>query len=235
MSYQYAGTELGLFATAINWKGYIAQRLGRLVGGRVLEVGAGIGGNTGFLYNSRVCEWTCLEPDPDLARRIKERLTTGGLPPGCRVVAGTIAAIATTHQFDTILYLDVLEHIAADADELARAGSLLSPEGCLVVLAPAHPFLFSPFDASIGHYRRYNRATLRGLTPANCRFAGSMMLDSAGFFASLANRLLLAKTMPSKRQIAIWDKIMVPASRHIDRLTRYKFGKSVVGVWRRTA
>jgi hypothetical protein len=57
------------------------------------------------------------------------------------------------------------------------------------------------------------------------------MLDSVGFFASLANRFLLAATMPSTRQIAFWDKVLVPVSRVLDNLTAHKFGKSIVAVW----
>jgi SAM-dependent methyltransferase len=233
MNYRYVGAELEIFAAAANWKDYVARSIGRFVGGRVLEVGAGIGANTRFLHNPRVCEWICLEPDPDLAIRIGKRLIHGELPRGCRVVNGTITSVDGVGRFDTILYLDVLEHIAEDGLELARAARLLAPNGRLVVLAPAHQFLFSPFDAAIGHYRRYNRATLRALTPPDCVLARSMMLDSAGFFASAANRLLLAEKMPSRRQIAVWDRFLVPISRVLDRATMRRFGKTVVAVWRR--
>jgi SAM-dependent methyltransferase len=232
MSYRYVGSELELFATASNWKAYVAQVLGRFIGGRVLEVGAGIGTNTAHLYNSRVREWTCLEPDPDLSCLIGERVCAGKLSPTCRVVTGTIHDLDRAARFDTILYLDVLEHIAEDRAELTCAHHHLAAEGSLVVLAPAHQFLFSPFDAAIGHYRRYDRASLGALTPPGCRLDAFVMLDSAGFFASLANRALLAATMPSRRQIAVWDKVLVPISRLVDPLTGEKFGKTVVAVWR---
>jgi SAM-dependent methyltransferase len=233
MSFHYIGVELEIFAAAANWKTYIAHSIVRFVSGRVLEVGAGIGINTVFLHNDRVCEWTCLEPDNDLAGRIEERLRHGELPQSCRVVNGTIASFDGAARFDTILYIDVLEHIADDRDELARAARLLSPEGRLVVLAPAHQFLFSPFDAAIGHYRRYNWTMLRALTPADCCVEMTMLLDSAGFFASLANRVLLSEPLPSKRQIAIWDRLLVPISRVLDRATAHRFGKTVVAVWRK--
>jgi SAM-dependent methyltransferase len=233
MSYHYVGAELEIFAAASNWKTYVAHSIGRFVSGRVLEVGAGIGANTGFLNNDRVCEWTCLEPDIDLAGRIKERLTHDDLPQSSRVVNGTIASFDDAARFDTILYIDVLEHIADDRDELARAARLLSPEGLLVVLAPAHQFLFSPFDTAIGHYRRYNRTMLRALTPAGCCVETTMLLDSAGLFASLANRVLLSEPFPSNRQIAIWDRLLVPISRVLDRATAYRFGKTVIAVWRK--
>jgi SAM-dependent methyltransferase len=240
MSYRYVGAELDVFAGAVNWKTYAAQKIERFIGGRVLEVGAGIGENVRFLLNRRVCEWTCLEPDPDLAGRIKGRLLRGDLPPKVRgdlppkvcVVTGTTASLDRSVQFDTILYLDVLEHIAEDRAELAQAAQLLAPEGHIVVLGPAHQFLFSAFDIAVGHYRRYNRAMLVALTPPGCRLEMSMMLDTAGFSASLANRVLLSTSLPSKRQIALWDRVLVPISRVLDRATAYRFGKTVIVVWR---
>ena len=233
MTYRYVGAELEIFAAAANWKSYVARNIGRFIGGRVLEVGAGIGTNTRFLHNPRVCEWICLEPDPELAGRIGKRLIRGELPRGCRVVNGTLAAFDGAGRFDTILYLDVLEHIAEDRQELVRAAELLWPRGRLVVLAPAHQFLFSPFDAAIGHYRRYDRRMLRALTPPGAILERSLMLDSAGLLISLANRFLLAEKVPSVRQIAAWDKVFIPISRVLDRATMHRFGKTVVAVWRR--
>lgn len=232
MSYRYVGSELELFAGAAHWKAYLASSLGRFIAGRVLEVGAGIGSNIPYLYSRRVSEWTSLEPDPELSRRIGQRMRGGGLPGSCRVVAGTTESIGDDARFDTILYLDVLEHIGEDRVELAGAARLLSPGGNLVVLAPAHPFLFSPFDTAVGHYRRYDPAGLRALTPPGCRLEACLMLDCAGFFASLANRLMLSAALPSPRQIAVWDKLLVPISRLLDPVTFHRFGKTVVAVWK---
>jgi SAM-dependent methyltransferase len=231
---RYTGGELDLFAAATNWKRYVARLLAPHIGRRVLEVGAGIGTNTAFLAGPRVDEWLCLEPDPSLAGRIGQLVAAGALSPCCRVVGGTIAALGVGAAFDTILYLDVLEHIAADRSELADAARLLAAGGALAVLAPAHPFLFTPFDTAVGHYRRYTRASLRALAPPGCRLEALLMLDSAGFFASLANRLLLSAALPTPRQIAVWDKFLVPLSQAADRATRYRFGKSVLAIWRRT-
>jgi len=234
MSYHYVGTELTLFAAATNWKAYVGQVLGRYIAGRVLEVGAGIGGNTGHLVNARVKEWTCLEPDPDQACLIRKRVQAGEIRPTCRVVTGTTENIPRDTQFDTILYLDVLEHIADDRAELARVRPHLAEQGNLVVLAPAHQYLFSPFDAAVGHHRRYDRASLGAQTPSGCRLEAFLMLDCAGFFASLANRMMLSAPLPSQRQIAVWDKLLVPISRLLDPLTGHKFGKTAVAVWRRS-
>jgi SAM-dependent methyltransferase len=231
MSHHYVGSELELFAAATNWKAYLASVLRRFVIGRVLEVGAGIGSNISYLHNDLVSDWTALEPDPDLAGRIKERLARGELPANCHLINGTIATVDSAALFDTILYIDVLEHIPDDGAELVRAHRHLATRGNLVVLSPAYQFLFTAFDAAIGHHRRYNRADMRALTPPGCRLSTSSMLDCAGLLASLANKLLLSAALPSKQQIAIWDKFLVPISCILDRATGHSFGKTIVAVW----
>jgi SAM-dependent methyltransferase len=223
MTETYVGTELELFARARNWKSYVGASLLPYVRGRVLDVGAGIGGNIRALTNPAVTEWVALEPDPRLAATIAER---------CTVMNGTLETIPETERFDTILYMDVLEHIADDREEIARATRLLAPGGCLIVLAPAHQFLFSPFDTAVGHFRRYSLKQLLALKPVRFRTEMCRLMDSVGFFASLANRAMLRQSAPSERQIAIWDRLMVRASRLVDPLAGFRVGKSALMVWR---
>ena len=231
MSLPYAGTELELFAHATHWKAYFARHLSPYITGRVLEVGAGIGGNITQLTNRNVQDWLALEPDRKLADEITRRLQQGTLPSNCRVLVGTLDAVPRQEQFNTILYIDVLEHIENDRSEVALAAELLAPGGRLIVLAPAHQFLYSPFDRSIGHFRRYNLAGLKRLTPPGCRVATSFMLDSVGFFASLANRWILRAAMPTTAQIATWDRAIIPLSRVFDPITNHRFGKSAIIAW----
>ena len=230
MTRSYIGSELELFAAATNWKAYFSSALAPFIGARVLEIGAGIGNNIPFLHTPAVRQWTSVEPDPDLARRIAERITLGELPESCRVLVGTIESIDETSRFNTVFYIDVLEHIADDAAELNYAAGHLAPDGDLVVLAPAHQFLFSEFDAAIGHHRRYDAVSLTAVTPPRCRLRTCFMLDSVGFFASLANRFMLAAdaVTPADR---LWGKVLIPVSRVLDNVTGHKFGKSIVAVW----
>ena len=103
----------------------------------------------------------------------------------------------------------------------------------MVVLAPAWQWLFSPFDAAIGHFRRYDRPGLVGLGPPGLSVTASFYLDSAGILASLANRFCLRSTLPTVGQIRIWDRLLIPVSRLLDPLAANSYGKSVVVVWRK--
>jgi SAM-dependent methyltransferase len=226
MTQRYSGRELPLMARATNWKSYLAELIRPHLGPTVLEVGAGIGGNIRHLHQPPVRDWTALEPDPVQAAQI--------VGYGLRVVVGTLAALDVAERFDAILYVDVLEHIADDEAELREAAAHLAPGGRLIVLAPAHPYLFSRMDAAIGHHRRYTMAGLRALTPAGCRLEALRQVDAAGWFASLANRLVLHRAQPTAGQIAVWDGVLVPISRRLDQRLRFRFGKSILAVWRRT-
>jgi SAM-dependent methyltransferase len=229
--FKYAGSELELFEKARNWKAYWRAQIAGFVRGEVLEVGAGIGANTLTLADLAFERWTCLEPDAALAARIGALMD---MAPGGRhqSAVGSIGDLPAEAKFDAILYIDVLEHIEDDHAEMARAAARLKPGGALIVLAPAHPFLFTPFDRAIGHFRRYTRASLHQAAPATLSREKLVYLDAAGMLASAANRLLLQSAMPTEGQILTWDRLLVPVSRLIDPIFAGRVGKSVLGVWR---
>lgn len=233
--YRYIGSELSLFALAANWKAYIRNEIGSYVRGHVLEVGAGLGETAKALINGTEDSWTCLEPDSDLARRFigaldAEPFAKSVIP---RVIVGKIDHPACDRKFDTILYIDVLEHIEQDGMEIRQATQKLARYGNLVVLVPAHQYLFSPFDSKIGHFRRYNRKQLIAISPPETKLLRVRYLDSIGCLASLSNRLILRADLPTRKQIIIWDRLMVPLSRIFDCVSGHQIGKSLYAVWQK--
>jgi SAM-dependent methyltransferase len=227
----YPGSELELFRDARRWKRYVAGQIAHALTGHVLEVGAGIGGLTRVLRDARQECWTALEPDPRLATRIREDADRGHFAAPVDVRDGTLADLGADERFDAILYADVLEHIEDDVAELAAASAHLRAGGALVVIVPAHAWLFSEFDRAIGHHRRYDAAGLRAVAPPDLELRLLRQLDSVGILASLANRLLLRRGTPTARQIATWDSLLVPLSRGLDALLGYRLGRSLVAVW----
>ena len=232
-AFHYSGRELDLFGTATHWKGYVKSALAPYLVGHVLEIGAGMGGSTVALCSDRQESWTALEPDANLCAELQARIKQAKLPVSIEVKTGSLSDLDATTRFSCILYLDVLEHIKDDAAELAAAAQHLAPGGALVVVAPAHPWLFTEFDRAIGHFRRYTARTLARLTPAGLELARLEYLDSVGLFASLANRVALRTATPTARQVGFWDNFMVPISRRVDPLLFYRVGKSILSVWRK--
>ena len=233
-SFSYEGQELALFARAKRWKAYLHDQLAPYLQGDVLEVGAGLGYTTAALYtpNSRPScnSWLCLEPDPENAKYLASRFAGEAI----EVLQGTLDSLAPSRRFDAILYIDVLEHIEHDDLELARAKERLLPGGRLLILAPAHQWLYSPLDRAIGHYRRYSASQLTRAIPPGLLQEKLVFLDSFGMLASLGSRFLLssANPYPTPLQIRLWDGVMVPLSRRLDPLLRFRLGKSLLGIWR---
>jgi SAM-dependent methyltransferase len=230
--FKYVGGELDLFAGVLNWKAYWSKQISPFLGEHVLEVGAGIGSNTLVLESAGAGHWLCLEPDPGLFARLVKALEGTRGRYTYEPICGTIQLLKD-QKFDTILYIDVLEHIDDDRAEIERVTERLRPNGHLIVLSPAHQWLFTPFDAAIGHYRRYNRSTLRRVAPAGLNLVLLRYIDSVGLLASAANLLVLRQSTPTVDQLAFWDRGLIPISRFLDPCCGYRIGKSIVAVWRK--
>jgi hypothetical protein len=228
--FQYMGSELEIFAHARHWKSYVHSQLRPYLIGDVLEVGAGIGGTTQALNNGTQQRWVCLEPDPVFAKKISS------LPDlrNCEVVVGMLPDLGPQEAFDSILYIDVLEHIKEDRAELVLAAQHLKANGVIVVLAPAFPWLYTPFDAAIGHFRRYTRNSLRAVAPQGLREEKCIYLDAFGILASAGNLVFLRASNASAGQMRFWDNCLVPISRFMDRVLAFSVGRSVLAIWRKS-
>jgi 2-polyprenyl-3-methyl-5-hydroxy-6-metoxy-1,4-benzoquinol methylase len=231
----YEGQELELFAAARNWKNYWSGKIRPHLGKSVLEVGAGFGVNTPFLIGDAQEKWLCLEPDSALAERIPLTLADNPQREKVNVRTGTLVDLGPDEIFHTILYIDVLEHIGDDHGEMHGALAHLAPGGKIIVLSPAHPWLFTEFDRGLGHFRRYTRSSLRACTPPGAKLVEMYALDSWGLLASVANKILLHQSMPTAAQIGFWDRTLVSLSRWTDPLIGFSVGKSLVAIWQKSA
>ena len=231
-AFAYAGRELDVFARADNWKRYWGSIIRPCVRGEVLEVGAGIGSNTVLLKDQHHKRWVCLEPDADLSSRLRQHLSAYASTADCEVITGTLSDLIPGAVFDVVLYIDVLEHIENDTEELKAAIGRLRPSGVLIVLVPAHQFLYSNFDRSVGHFRRYSRQNLCAIAPLQLRLQRALYLDATGIAASIVNRITLRQAAPSEMQITFWDRRMIPLSRILDPIFNFRVGKSLLAIWR---
>ena len=230
--YKYEGSELTLFAAATNWKNYWTRQVRPYIGGDTLEVGAGLGTNTALLAD-RATGWTCLEPDQQLADEIRRSIGAGRLPPHCRVVTGTLSALEPEILVDSILYIDVMEHIAEDRQEMAKAAEKLRPGGHHIVLAPALQWLFSPFDAAIGHHRRYSKKSLLALAPHTLEPVRAWLSRFLRLVGLGGKPLAAVDCHAEPGQIRFWDGVLVRLSRAADPVLGFGVGKTVSGIWKR--
>lgn len=103
-----------VFAHAVNWKSYFKSHLSAFITGDILEVGAGIGTTTRILCDGFQRSRTCLEPDPSLVKRLKQAADDKPFALPVQITTGTLEDLAPALRFDTLLYIDVLEHIEND-------------------------------------------------------------------------------------------------------------------------
>ena len=224
----YIGNELALFQYATNWKKYFSSSFCDYIKGNTLEVGAGFGVNTKYLINKNVISWTFVEPDGALADKIPAYTAEITIPK--KIIVGTIDSIEQ-EKFDTIIYIDVLEHIEKSVEEIEKIKALLNVGGHLIILVPAFQFLFNEFDVKLGHFRRYDKPLLRREVKGILEEKKMFYLDSCGLMASVVNKLFLNKAEINLAQVKFWDKILVPTSKITDLLFLNKFGKSLIGVF----
>jgi SAM-dependent methyltransferase len=132
--------------------------------------------------------------------------------------------------FDAVLYLNVLEHIADDAQELRLAARVLRPGGALLVFGPALEWLYSELDYRAGHYRRYSLRRLRALASA----AGLQVVSARYFDVLGVLPYLVVYRLSRHADIAgstLWgyDRLVVPLSRLIQRAVPHPpLGKNVL-------
>jgi 2-polyprenyl-3-methyl-5-hydroxy-6-metoxy-1,4-benzoquinol methylase len=153
---------LEILAGAKHYNQWIFDTFRPYLGPRILEIGCGIGTYTQMLLDAApVHHVTALEMMPDYIARLQQKVA---IPAGKSLTARCQNILETTEgleAFDGFLMLNVLEHIEADQACLEVLRGLLTPQGRLMVLVPALPALYSNYDRSIQHYRRYTAQSLR--------------------------------------------------------------------------
>ena len=138
---KYPGAELDNFDKATIWRKYIFLLIKKFIRGSVLEVGAGIGSFTSN-YKDIPSKLTLSEIDNNNLYIIKEKFSNENINFTNKVTKDL------NEKFDTIMYLNVLEHIEKDKNEISQAFEKLNVNGYLIILVPAHNELYSNFDQS---------------------------------------------------------------------------------------
>ena len=217
----YDGWELEYFDRAINFRNYQFDILKKYIKGIVAEVGPG---NGSFLkYYLPLAEQIDLyEPSNNFIanlKKIKNQKTS--------IINNNFTQ--KDNAYDTILYLDVLEHIENDENELEIAFKSLKTGGALIVNVPAFQHLYSQFDKDIDHFRRYSKNDLKKLTN-KFKFSKTKLIyyDSIGYFLSIGSKLITKNYLNNfEKKIKIWDTLM-PISKIIDLIIFNLIGKSLI-------
>ena len=219
---KYTGREMESMDFAVNYHRWILEIFRPFLGKRIVEVGAGTGAFSQMLMETKPESLTMLEPSANLFPRLVERMGSD------RTFQSTLRE-ASVSDPDSILYVNVLEHVENDEAELADAHSLLNSGGRVFIFVPANPWLMSDIDRLMGHHRRY---TLAGLS-LKCRSAGfnirySSRFDFFGIIPWLVKYRLLRSTTMESGLVKLYDSLVVPVARVAEGIIRPPVGKSII-------
>jgi SAM-dependent methyltransferase len=223
---RFSGTEnLEVMRDAVNYNRYLLELIRTHAGNskRVIDFGAGCGTFAGPV--SRLgFEVTAVELDEGLRAHLARQ--------GLRVAART--AELNAESFDYAYTFNVLEHIPDDVEALRGLRAKLLPGARLLVYVPAFQVLYSSMDANVGHVRRYSRDSLvRSVAAAGFAVEAVEFVDSLGYFATLAFKLTdRGSGDVNPRMLRLYDRIIFPVSRVLDRIFHRWFGKNLLLVAR---
>jgi len=140
-------------------------------------------------------------------------------------------------QFDSIIMINVLEHLLDDSGILASLKGSLSPEGKIILYVPALNSLFGEWDDLAGHFRRYSKRELEdviaeaGLAVVDSRYVNLVAIPAWFAFSRLGIRRKQSKpTNTFGRDLQIWDRTAVPATRWLETRVRPPIGLNVLCV-----
>lgn len=218
----YPGKELEIFDKAVFWRKYIYFLVRKYLKNGLLEVGAGIGSFTKN-YKNNFTNISLTELDKKNIKRLKKRFKNSKI----KILSKFTSEIGK--KFNTILYMNVLEHIKNDKKEINISLSKLNKKGYLVILVPAHNELYTKFDKEIGHFRRYKIKFFKKLKLKNSKIIKLQYLDCLGYFLYYLNKMFYKdEVYPSESKIFIWDKFFTPLTFFLDKFLNYKFGKNIL-------
>ncbi|MEY2521897.1 MAG: hypothetical protein QOJ66_462 [Ilumatobacteraceae bacterium] len=230
-----AAEELENLAQANRFFGWIADELTPHLGHRILEVGAGIGTiATKMAERKPASEITAIEPAENLFDEL--RSATRGLSRVTPLQLTSQELAATRpQQFDSIVYVNVLEHILDDAAEMRTAFELVAPGGSLGVFVPAMSRLYGSLDYKSGHHRRYDKASLRQvIADAGFEIVELRYLEVAGVLPYWLMYRVLNRQSLSAMSSGVFDRMVVPVSKLMQRLVpNPPFGKNLLAIARR--
>lgn len=209
---------------------WIDELIAPFTHGEILEIGAGHGTFTPLL--ARHGHVTAVEPSPRQFPRLAARVAELGAD----AIQTDLEGALRSRRADTVVLVNVLEHILDDEGALATVAASLRPGGHVVLYVPAFELLYSSFDRAVGHHRRYRRRELEAkVRAAGLEVAKSTYVNSIGFLAWLVTARLL-RIRPTTRGLALlYDRVVVRPLRAVERLVPPPFGQSLLVVGRRPA
>ena len=232
---EYSGhSNLELDAQRHRFTEWLYNEVSADIQGDVLEIGSGIGTYSEKIIRSKpqLSQVTLTDIAPSYIEALRRKFSPNNnnnvsvsrLDLNCSDDYNKIGY----EKFDSILGLNVLEHVENDEFALHQLYRMLKDEGTLVLLVPCHKFLYNVLDSKAGHFRRYTKKELEykiSKTPFTVqRIFYFNMLGVVGWYL---NGGLARSPQINGTAYRIFD-ILVPLSGYIEKLIGRRFGLSII-------
>lgn len=212
---------------------WLHDRFDAYLGNRILEIGSGIGNQTQYFADRERVVASDIDPyyvdtlQRKFGDRANVRMASFRFP-----LSQEDHADLRNERIDTIVCLNVLEHIEDHRSTLQDCARALPPGGHLVLLVPAMPALYGTLDTQLQHFRRYQKEPLRQLLKETGFEAETLryMNRLAVFGWWLSSRVLRRKVLP-KNQLALF-KFLMPLLK-LEEKHPPSFGLSLLALARR--
>lgn len=229
--FAYSGSELDALSSATNYYRWLQKRFEPYLGARVVEVGAGIGTFSKFLLAlPQVKTLVAIEPAvntyPVLARRLasEPRVTT---------VRGYLQDYTPTSSADSLVAVNVLEHVEDDAEFLRLARNVVLPGGTLLLFVPAIPGIAGSLDKAFEHFRRYAKGSLRArIEGAGWSVEKIGYMNFPGMLPWFLAGKVFRRSSISAVEARFYDRVVVPLTAAIEDHIEIPIGQSLIAIAR---
>jgi SAM-dependent methyltransferase len=215
---------------ARNYFEWQAKLVCAAVGRRVLEIGCGVGNFTRHLGGRELV--VGIDTDPACIAQHRRNLgSPGNLVTREMDILDDSVRELREYCLDSIVCLNVLEHVSDDHRAMRQMADLLPPDGQVVLIIPAFEALYGPIDRNLGHFRWYSKTSVRVLAAASgFRVKQLRYMNGIGFFGWWFNARILKREEQSDSQIRAFDRIIVPVLSRLEELLPPPVGQSLFAV-----
>lgn len=221
---QYNGWELQSFDEASNFRAYQIEKIKKFIKNKkILDVGSGNGGLIRY-YQEETKKISIFEPSKNLNLKIKKKFKKDKI-----MIFDKKKQIK--QKYDVILYMDVIEHIKKYENEILTILKKINKNGFIIINVPAFNFLYTDFDKSVGHIKRFQKKDFYYLSKKfELKIKKLEYYDSIGFILIFLSKFIFSfylKTKNVSKNVRIWN-YLIPLSKIIDSIIFNRVGKSLI-------
>lgn len=228
----YVGKDLEAMSFAVNYHKWILEEFRPFLGKKLVEVGAGTGSFSEMLIDEKPENLALVEPS-EMFEFLEQNISQFDTAVSVNYYNSIFSEAAGTlnEKPDTIIYVNVLEHIEDDRGELEKVYETLAPGGHCLIFVPALMSLYGAFDEKVGHFRRYRKAELEEKgKAAGFKVVKSKYFDFVGIFPWYIKYKLLKSDSLESGAVEAYDKFAVPVTKQFERFLKFPVGKNILTV-----